>query len=352
MGDMLASTSPADLIPVDRLARWMDGRALGRGPIEDLGTIGGGGTQNIVLSFVRAGRRYVLRRPPPTPRPESNETMRREARVLGALAGSDVPHPALIAACGHEDVLGTTFYLMEPVEGFTATVGLPPLHAGSAAIRRAMGFALVDGAASLGRVDYIAAGLEGFGKPDKYLARQVARWQSQLDSYARFDGWPGVDELPGLSRVAAYLDRNCPTSFEPGIIHGDYSLGNVMFRNDGPELAAIVDWELTTIGDPLIDLGWILATWRGEDGVDLDVLVVDPWDGFPTGEELIAHYGRQTDRDLAAIDWYIVLACYKLGIILEGTFARACAGRDPRDVGDKLHDTAQKLIRRALNRIG
>jgi aminoglycoside phosphotransferase (APT) family kinase protein len=345
-----AAFDHAGLVDWEKLDEWMEAQGIAVGPVGNNQLLGGG-TQNVIVRFTKGDRDFVLRRPPPNPRPESNETMRREARMLAALGGTDVPHPRLLGACGDESVLGVAFYLMEPVEGFNPVNGLPPLHAGDPAIRRAMGFALVDGAAALGRVDYRAVGLEGFGKPENYLGRQVDRWNSQLQGYSRFDGWPGPSELPGIEAVTAYLAQNCPTSFKPGILHGDYSIGNVMYRNDGPELAAIIDWELTTIGDPLLDLGWIIATWRGEAPVDLDVLVVDPWDGFPTGDEMIAHYAAQTDRDMTSIDWYIVLACYKLGIILEGSYARACAGKDPIPVGLSLHDTAQKLFRRALHRI-
>ncbi|MBL6749984.1 MAG: phosphotransferase family protein [Nevskia sp.] len=338
-------------VDLQRLDAWMQAQGFGPEPIAGARLLSGG-TQNILLGFAKGGRRFVLRRPPPVPRPASNDTMRREARVLAALADTDVPHPRLIAACPDEGVLGVAFYLMEPVAGFNATVGLPEPHRGDPAMRHAMGLALVDGAAALGRVDYLAVGLRGFGKPDNYLARQVERWRGQLASYADQPGWPGPAGLPGVERVARYLEANRPSGFSPGIIHGDYHLANVMFRPDSPQLAAIVDWELTTIGDPLLDLGWILATWRGGDGNELDTLVVEPWDGFPTAAELVARYAQNSERDVSAIDWYTVLACYKLGIILEGTYARACAGRAPVETGARLHTHAVHLFRRALLRIG
>ena len=323
----------------------MDVEKLGDGPVEDVRQLAGG-TQNILLRFSRSGRDYVLRHPPEHPRPESNETMRREARVLGALAGTDVPHPRLIAACGDESVLGAVFYLMEPIEGFNPTSGLPPLHAGSPEIRRRMGLAMVEGIGALGAVDFRAVGLGDFGRPEAYLERQVARWRKQLDGYAALDGWPGPDVLPGVEPVARWLEAHRPAEFAPGIIHGDYHLANVMFCNDGPELAAIVDWELATIGDPLIDLGWLLATWPSGDGAS--TVKVEPWDGFPTADELVDHYAAHSARDLSAIGWYKVLACYKLGILLEGTHARACAGRAPSDVGERLHGRAVRLFERAL----
>lgn len=338
-------------VDLDALSSWMDGEGLGRGPLEEV-TLLGGGTQNILLRFRRQDRAYVLRRPPPHLRANSNETMRREARMLAALAGSAVPHPGLIAACPDETVLGAAFYLMEPIEGFNPATGLPPLHAGSPEIRHRMGLAMVEGIAALGALDYRAVGLEGFGKPDHYLERQVARWRAQLDSYAEHSGWPGPGGIPGVDKVAAWLEAHRPAHFEPGIIHGDYHLANVLFRHDGPELAAIVDWELTTIGDPLLDLGWLLATWQEDERPRAFGVNVTPWSGFPSGEALVAHYRPRTHRDLSAIDWYAVLACYKLGIILEGTHARACAGRAPQDTGDRLHAHTVSLFERALRWIG
>ncbi|MGR3779936.1 MAG: phosphotransferase family protein [Albimonas sp.] len=338
-------------VDLDRLAAWMDSEGLGEGPIEAARLLSGG-TQNILLRFRRAGRDHVLRRPPPVPRQGSNRTMEREATVLGALASSDVPHPRLIAACADPEPLGVAFYLMEPVEGFNAVTGLPEPHRSDPAVRRRMGFALVEGIAALHRVDYRAAGLEGFGKPEGYLARQADRWLAQLADYERHAEWPGREGLPGVDRIADWLRANLPPEQPVGILHGDYQFGNVMYRPDSGDLAAIVDWELATIGDPLVDLGWIVACYPGSGGPELPVLRLDPWDGFPAAEELIARYGELSSRDLNHIDWFIVLACFRLGIILEGTHARACAGRAPKATGDLLHATAVALMGRALHRIG
>lgn len=336
-----------DLLDMARMTAWMDREGLGSGPIEDLERLTGG-TQNILLRFSRAGRTYVMRRPPATTIADGDETMRREARVLAAIAETDVPHARLIAACGDADVIGAAFYLMEPVEGFNATVALPELHAGDPEIRCQMGLELVDAIARLGKVDAFAVGLGDFGKIENFLTRQPKRWKSQLDGYARFEGWEGPGALVGVDAIGAWLEQNCPENFSPGIMHGDYHLANVMYRFDGPQIAAIVDWELATLGDPLIDLGWLLVTWPAPD-LDPARLPVKPWDGFPSAETLVEHYAMNSSRDLSCLLWYKVMACYKLGILLEGTHARAAAGKADAATGQMLHDQTIYLLRRALH---
>jgi aminoglycoside phosphotransferase (APT) family kinase protein len=328
------------------VAEWMDSQGLTGGAIQDVRPIDGG-TQNVLLRFTRGGRSFVLRRGPRHLRPNSNDVLRREMRVLAALAGADVPHPRLIAACPDESVLGdAVFYLMEPVDGFSAAVELPPLHASDRNIRRDMGFAAADALAALGAVDHTAVGLGDFGRPEGFLERQVPRWLHELDSYARHNGYPGPD-IPGVGAVASWLDRNRPVHWSPGILHGDYHLANVMYSYTGPRVAAIVDWEMCTVGDPLLDLGWLLATWPGQDDVgDIGGALVRAG-GLPTPGELVARYAQRSARDTSAITWYTVLACFKLGIVLEGTHARACAGKAPKATGDRLHETALGLFTRA-----
>ena len=332
-------------VDLDVLRGWMDGNGLGVGPLEDVEVLAGG-TQNVLLRFRRDGRAYVLRRPPLHKRANSDETMRREARVLAALAGSDVPHPGLIAACPDVDVLGAAFYLMESIDGFNPSTGLPEPHRSDAGMRRAMGLRMVDGIVALARVDHEAVGLGDFGKPQGWLERQVGRWRSQLESYAEHDGYPGPD-IPGVDRVSAWLDDRRPVRWQPGIIHGDFHLANVLVRPDGPDLAAIVDWELCTIGDPLLDLGHLLATWPepgGTGGGAIGGSIAD----LPAAAELVDRYVDATGRSRDDVAWFHVLAAYRLGIILEGTHARAFAGKAPKDVGDLLHATTVGLFQRAL----
>ena len=335
------------IVDLERVSAWMDAQGLPAGEIVKVELLAGG-TQNVLLRFERGGEGYVLRRPPPHLRKNSNETMRRESRVLGGLATSEVPHPRLIAACPEEEVIGAAFYLMTPIDGVNPTQGLPEPYKQDAGWRHALGLSMVDAIAALGRVDHEAVGLADFGKPDGYLERQVGRWQAQLASYDELEGYPGPD-IPGVNEVGRWLDAHRPKQFQPGILHGDYHLANVMVEREAPRLAAVVDWELSTIGDPLLDLGWLLATWRGADAAPAaGTIAVEPWEGFPTADELVAHYAAQSERDCSRIHWYGVLACYKLGIILEGTHARACAGKAPKETGDALHATTVGLFERAL----
>ncbi len=324
----------------------MDGQGLGSGELTDVAPISGG-TQNIMLRFSRGGRSYVLRRGPRHLRPKSNDVIRRETRVLAALAGTDVPHAGLIAACDETDVLGdAVFYLMEPLDGFSAAVELPELHANDASIRHEMGLCMVDALAKLGAVDHEAVGLSDYGKPEGFLERQVPRWLSDLESYSAFPEYPGP-QIGDVDGVAKWLDENRPVNWKPGIMHGDYHAANVMFSRTGPELVAIVDWEMSTIGDPLLDLGWILATWDIPGGPSAFAGHLARAGGLATTDELRERYAGQTTRDLSAIDWYVVLACFKLGIILEGTYARALAGKAPMEIGEMLHHTTLSLFERA-----
>ncbi len=329
-----------------KVAAWMSQQGLGEGPIENVAEITGG-TQNIMLRFTRSGRDYVFRRGPRHLRPVSNSVILRETRVLRALAGTDVPHAGLIAVCDDPGVLGdAVFYLMEPVDGFNAGAGLPALHAADAGVRHGMGLSMADAAARLGAIDHVAVGLADFGKPEGFLERQVPRWLSELQSYSDFDNYPGPD-IGDVDAVARWLREHQPQQFRPGIMHGDYHAANVMFSPTGPDVVAIVDWEMCTIGDPLLDLGWMLATWYrpGHEPVLPNQLMVAG--DLATPDELVARYAQNTDRDLSNIDWYAVMACFKLGIILEGSHARAAAGKAPKEIGDMLHTATVRLFERA-----
>ncbi|MGW5149385.1 phosphotransferase family protein [Rhodococcus koreensis] len=342
-GDQAGATG-VDLVA---LQNWVHDAKLGSGPLTDVRGIGGG-TQNIMLRFSCDNREFVLRRGPAHLRSTTNDNLRREIRLLTALADTPVPHAKLIHACLDETILGgSVFYLMEPIDGFNAAVELPEPHASTPSIRHQMGLSAVEALAELSMVDYTAVQLGDFGRPEGFLDRQVPRWLRELDTYAHSNGYPGHG-FP-VEKVAGWLSRNQPTSGPVGIMHGDYHLANVMFGYGSPHVAAIVDWEMATIGDPMLDLGWLLATWP-EPGQAHDVIGSElaRAGALPPAHELVRIYGERTGYDVSAADWYAVLACFKLGILLEGTYARACAGLAPADVGHRLHHTAEALFARAL----
>jgi aminoglycoside phosphotransferase (APT) family kinase protein len=168
-----------------------------------------------------------------------------------------------------------------------------------------------------------------------------------LESYREFDNYPGPD-IPGVQDVANWLEQGRPSTWTPGILHGDYHAANVMFSRTGPEVVAIVDWEMCTIGDPLLDLGWLLATWRLSGESNLFGGTLAEGGGLAGPEDLLEEYARNATRDLSQMTWYTVLACFKLGIVLEGTLARACAGKAPKEVGDLLHSATLRLFEQAL----
>lgn len=332
-----------DLIDAGALAGWLDVQGFPPGPVEELVELEGG-TQNLLVRFCRAGTSYVLRRPSRHPRPRAGEIILREARVLEALACTDVPHPGWAATCADESVLGIPFVIMRAVDGVNPMVRLPS-YAAAAAGRRQLGREAATELARIGCVDYVAAGLADFGHPDGFLSRQVPRWQAEWEGYRRLPGYRG-EPLPGMDGLAAFLTGNQPPDQPPGLMHGDFHFGNLLVDAGEPRVAAVLDWEMATIGDPLVDLGRFLASIPdGNETVEPGGALWEAGDVGPVSE-IVAAYSAVSDRSLDALDWYIVLACFKLGIILESSNARACAGLTDAAIGDRLHAMAVALFAR------
>jgi len=323
------------------LERWMDEQGLGAGPVTGVEELGGG-TQNVVVALTRSDRRYVLRRPPFKARPGQDETMVREARVLAALEGSDVPHPRPIALCEDPGVLGAAFYLMEPIEGFNPGDGLPE------PMQHDVGLHMVDILAALARVDVEAAGLGDLGRADEWLERQTPRCVARLSRYAETPGYTPLD--PGLvDPVAEWLEAHRPAGWVLGLNHGDFHLANVMVAHDEPRVVAVVDWELASIGDPLLDLAHLLVTWpAGGPGL----IDVGPSSSLPSPDDLIARYASRTDRPLDDLPWYRVLAGLRMASILEATVARAAAGMAAPDLAARFRESNVALLRAALTAAG
>jgi len=337
------------------LGPWIESADLpGSGAVKTVRQLAGGSQNNLFL-IERGEASFVLRRPPRHLRSNSNETMLREARVLKALSGSEVPHPALYAVCEDTEVLGVNFFVMAPLEGFSPAGLLQGRYATETSWRRQMGEEFVRAAVALGRLDHHALGLSDFGRPENWHGRQVERWRSQLDGYRDTPGY-GENSLPNVDRVGRWLTDNLPGDRRAGIIHGDYQWPNVMFSLAAPRISGLIDWELSTLGDPLLDLAWVLTSWREPGDPHVGGAgskpIVEPWNGFMSRQELITLYGELSGRDMAAMPWFFVLACYKLACLLEGTYARALIGKAPKEIGAYLHNYATWLMAKADQLIG
>jgi aminoglycoside phosphotransferase (APT) family kinase protein len=296
--------------------------------------------------FLRWGDRdLVLRRPPRGAFLPTAHDVGREHRVLAALAPTNVPAPRPVLWCEDPSVIGAPFYLMERVPGQVIRDRLPPALADEPEARARIGDEMIDALAQLHAVDWRAVGLEGFGRPDGYLARQVKRWGGQLDLTE-----PLTRPVPDLHRIRAWLEQRIPSDGATAIVHGDYKLDNVVFDDRG-RLVAVLDWEMSTIGDPLADLGWMLTFWSeaGEEpGFELDEEGLTRLPGFRTRAELVARYEDRTGRAVGDLTFYVVLAGWKLAILLEGSYARHLAGMTDDPFFARLGDGVPALAARAL----
>ncbi len=309
------------MIDLDRLANWMDGQGLAKGePIEH--QFIAGGSQNEIYEIRRGDVHGALRIPPPTAPDSRDDGIWREWRIIEALAGTDVPHTAAIAACRDTDVLGRAFYVMGFVDGWSP-MGLeggkwPAPFDADLDARKGLALQLVEGIALLGNVDWQAKGLQDLGRPDGFHERQVDRWTAFLE---RIKG----RELPGFDEASAWLRAHRPIDYVPGLMHGDYQFANVMYEHGAPaRLAAIVDWEMGTVGDPKLDLGWVVQSWPDDtsDPRASESGYVDMY-GMPTRDEMLAHYAAVSGRQVDDMDYYTVLAKWKLAVVLEQGFQRA-----------------------------
>jgi aminoglycoside phosphotransferase (APT) family kinase protein len=337
----------ADGVDLVRLGHWLDQAGIAKGGVRNPVRLEGG-TQNLLLRFECGGGEFVLRRPPPN-RDGAAKTVRRESIVLSALAESSVPHPRLRGVCMEDlSVAGGAFLIMDAVRGFNATTRIEGAAASNSAARYVMGLSMIDGLASLAAIRVDRGALRELGSANGWLERQRQRWARQLEQYFENDGWEGPAALGPIEAIGGWLDDHLPQDFQLGLMHGDYHIGNVLFRHEDGELAAIVDWELAALGDPLLDLGRLLTVWPDRSGETPLSLKVQPWLDFPGEDELVTRYAERTQRSLASLNWFKVLACYKYSIILEGTNARARSGRAKPQTGARLHASAVGLVRKAV----
>jgi aminoglycoside phosphotransferase (APT) family kinase protein len=312
---------PAPLVVRRPLEAFLDRHGIGAGRVEAERI--GEGHSNFTFLVRREGARVVLRRPPRPPLPPSAHDVLREARLLRALERTPVRVPRVLAVGDDESVLGVPFYVMEEIEGSVITTDVPgPVDTEQG--RRQVSEELVDALVELHEVDWRACGLEGYGRPTGYLERQLRRF---------FGLWEfnKTRELPVVEEVGDWLGRNMPDSPPATIVHGDYRLGNIMVADEAPaRLAAIFDWELSTIGDPLADVGYLTVTWaEPDDPADMSfssLSAATRRPGFHTRAQLTARYEERSGRSVSALNWYQALALWKAAVFMEGNYKRFTMG--------------------------
>jgi aminoglycoside phosphotransferase (APT) family kinase protein len=298
-----------------------------------------GGKSNLTYRVDSPAGSAVLRRPPLGHVLPTAHDMVREHTVMSALADTDVPVPRMLHLCTDADVLGQPFYVMERVEGHVCRFDLPPGYADQPAQRRTVGEGLVDVLASLHDVDPASVGLGEFGRPEGYLERQVRRWVKQWDA-TRIEGHEALDAL------AADLAADVPTTQRHTVVHGDYRLDNTILDPTTPgRVAAVLDWEMSTLGDPLADVGILLGYWSQADdtGARTDALVVPAatvLEGFPTRAEVAERYAARTGLDLTPLPWYAAFAAFKLAVVCAGIVARVRGGAM---VGDGFEGIEERI---------
>jgi aminoglycoside phosphotransferase (APT) family kinase protein len=306
----------------------------------------GGGSSNLTYLLSDGMREWVLRRPPSGPLLPTAHDMAREYRVLSALKDTGVPVARIIALCTDPSLLGAPFYLMERKRGIIVRHEVPPEIGDSVANRRATSFAVIDAMAKLHAVDWRVVGLgEGFGKPDGYLARQMKRWHEQ---------WlrSKTEEIAAIDRLERWFETRVPTSPPATIVHGDFRLENCMLDPASLEVVAIFDWEMSTLGDPLADLGYSLAYWpSGDDPAPWREAMtgsVSMLPGFPSRAELIDRYHARTRRAVGDMRFYQAFSLYKLAIIAQGILRRVTGGQITLRQTDGIRERVAKIAEAAL----
>jgi aminoglycoside phosphotransferase (APT) family kinase protein len=304
-------------VDLERLTRWFDATLPGLRTGALAAEVIAGGRSNLTYRLTDGASTWALRRPPLGHVLPTAHDMAREYTVISALHGSAVPVPAPVALCTDAEVLGQPFYVMSFVSGIVLEdPGLVPDR--TAATRS--GELLVDTLVALHAVDPDAVGLAGFGRPDGFLRRQVGRWHKQFQASV-----PGGDDAEAA--VAERLAGRLPATSGAGIVHGDYRLTNVLFSPDFDEIAAVVDWEMATLGDPLTDLGLLYVYHRLAGAADSVMPGFPAAQGFLGPDQLVERYAGQTGRQLDELDWYIAFGYFKLAVIAAGIHARYLQGK-------------------------
>ncbi|TXK35144.1 phosphotransferase family protein [Nonomuraea sp. C10] len=341
----MSSIDPAALTGLDRLAP-----ALAEATEDDrwrscTAELIIGGKSNLTFTLRSDAGELVLRRPPTGHLLPSAHDMAREARVQRGLAETDVPVPRIVLV-DEGDLIGVQFYVMEKVPGHVVRDRTPDGWAETPEERRAMSFALADTLAALHAVDYDAVGLGDYGRPEGFMARQVRRWSGQWDK-------SHTHEVPEMEELARRLAADVPQQQRATIVHGDFRTDNVVYdAGDPARINAVLDWELSTLGDPMSDVALLMLYWReaDDDGLSL-VPGVSHLPGFPTRAEMLDRYATAAGVDLADLTWYQAFAHFKFAVIVQGVAARSKAGAmGGQDFGD-LDDLVLRLGAEGLDHL-
>jgi aminoglycoside phosphotransferase (APT) family kinase protein len=329
---------PAPLLILEGLEPYLPGH--GAIDVQRLGT----GHSNETFKISRGGVSWVLRRPPRPPYAPTAHDVVREYRILAALAGQDVRSPRPHAVCEDPAAIGAPFYLMELSDGdvvrdrFPAALDVPEER------RRALE-EFVDALVEIHAVPWLGTDLEQIGRPSGYLERQLRRWKSQWEHNQ-------TRPVPDIDRMGEWLSDNLPADDETTLVHGDYKLDNALFAPEPPaRLAVIVDWEMSTLGAPLADLGLLCATYVEAGETPDEVLDFSPATGAPgslTREEIVERYAQRSGRTVDNLAWYEGLALWKIAILLEGSYQRFLAGTTADPFFVLLKDGVPRLASRAF----
>ena len=324
-------------------ANWLSA-ATGRvGEVSVAPMRGGGSCEMFDLRL--ADERFVIRRAPMAAVSDTAHDVVREFQVIQALAGKGARVPELLVSGDDPSVLGAPFYIMRYVDGEVIRRRLPSQYIDSPATQPAIGEELVDALVELHAVEWRGSALESMANPERFLSRQVSRWMAQLEKYRSRD-------LPGVESVALWLEANRPPEGELTVMHGDYKIDNAMFsKGVPPRIETLVDFEMTTVGDPLIDLAWAMIFWPEEGNL---IAIAAP--GGEGGMDarycqsprvLVERYAEKTGRDLSRFQWYQAFAAWKLGIVLEGSYAKFLRGESKNPNHEFFGFVVDQLMERA-----
>lgn len=337
-------TTTATDFDVSKFSRWLGEQTGAPAPVTVTPLRGGGSCE--MFRIERQGRSWVVRRAPMTSVSATAHQVTREAQIMEMLGAAGFPVPAVLARTDDPSILGAPFFVMSFVEGGVIRLdGLPEVLRGDPASHGRIGEELIDTLAALHAVEWRNSVLADLSHPRGFLSRQVDRWLTQLAGYR-------VRDLDRADRLATWLRENVPARGDLTVMHGDYKLDNVIWApSTPPEIACVVDFEMTTVGDPLIDLAWAMIFWP-EDNNPIALASPDSPNGIDRDHcqspaTLVQRYAEATGRDLSHFDWYQVFSAWKLAIVLEGSYAKHLRGKSRNPIHEYFGTVVDQLLIRA-----